>query len=255
MRGVIVMLRKVSIAVPLLLATALCGAAYADWIETYSARYKAMEEGERQALVLKESLLAEAPDLKPYELWRSLWSNLSPREKASRAMAIIEALYPEGDPSRWEEVGGFFLPQEVPKSLVALDAVFVAAQSLVQLDDESSPWLARKLLIDLSRSRWARHHFMRTAPEEYPSIVKAIDAATGLPPVGGWPMGEIRGKLPLARPVRWWITIATAMSEEMLFLDASGRPTGSHGPYAWDRRRGRIYNVNFGRDDGSEWDG
>jgi hypothetical protein len=233
----------------------MCGAAYADWIDTYSARYKAMEEGERQALALKEALLAEAPDLKPYELWRSLWGDLSLREKASRAMAVIEALYPEGDPSRWEEVGGFFLPQEVPKSLVALDAVFVAAQSLAQLDDEGSPWLARSLLIDLSRSRWARHHFMRTAPKEYPSIVRAIDAVTGLPPVGGWPMGEIEGELPLARPVHGWITIATAMSEEMLFLDASGRPTGNHGPYAWDRRRGRIYNVNFGRDDGAEWDG
>lgn len=255
MRKVMVMLRKVSIVVALLSVTALCGPSWADWIDTYSARYEAMEEGERQAFVLKKALLEEAPDLEPYDLWRSLWSDLHPRDKASRAMAIIEALYPEGDPSRWEEVSGFFLPQEVPKSLVALDAVFVAAQSLAQLDEEGAPWLARSLLIDLSRSRRVRHYFMRRAPKEYPSIVRAIDAATGLPPIGGWPMEEIEGELPLAHPVHGWITIATAMSEEMLFLDASGRPTGGSGPYAWDRRRGKIYNVNFGRDDGADWDG
>jgi len=223
---------------------------YEELVEVYGTKEESMPE----ARELKEALLSEAGELDGLGLWRSIIDSSTPhRKRAANALKLIEILFPQGDTSRWEEVSGFWYPALIPRPLAAFDAVYYAAMGLLELDEPGAPWLARELMSGLRRSSRSAHIAMREAPAEYAPIVAGLDERTGLSPMGGWPSGELVGSLPFARPVRFSISADWALVMGMTFLDNSGVPTSGMGPYAWDRKRGAIYRVTDGSDDGVWW--
>ena len=230
----------------LLVSVALFGTAPAlsagagRWEELVAA-YGAREEDRRAAALLRESLLAQAPREEPLRLWEALGATEG-RERASRALALVEALFPGGDPARWEEVGGFWNPREIPLSLAALDAVYEAVLALDDLPDGGASFLASTLLRRLLRSPGARIHAFLTAPAEYGQLTSTLPA---LGPA--WPQGRIEGRLPFARPVRGSVGQDRALREGFTFLDGCGRPSSGLGTYAWDRREGKLFRVRDGR--------
>jgi hypothetical protein len=197
-----------------------------------------------RAASLRAELAGQAGEGSPIERWRRLVRGEgTPQSRAADAVALSEALFPGGDPSRWEEVKGFWLPAEVPLPLAALDAVFYGAEALLSMQDERAPWLARFLVEALASSDRARTVAFRTAPAEVRDLLDELSAKAPPPPVGGWPSGTALGALPFARGVSGWITETRATMYNMTFLNASGVPVGGMGPYAWDRERGRLYRV------------
>jgi len=211
--------------------------------EELAALYLAKEEARPEIAELEESLLSMADQAKPIDLWRSIRDEGTPsRLRAANGLALIRLLFPEGDPSQWESVSGFWHPQMVPKPLAAFDAVYYTSLALLDLEERSAPWLAQRILEDLRSSSRSAHLAIRTAPREYENMIEKLEALTGLPPVGGWPKAEIKGELPFAHPARSVVTYSYAMLREMIFLNSAGQPA-SGGPYAWDRERGRVYRV------------
>jgi hypothetical protein len=218
-------------------------AAQGSWTwESLVDSYGNREEVRQQAHRLRGELLDEAPEEGPRQLWMGLSLPEAPRKRAARSLALIEALFPGGDPARWEEVGGFWNPQEIPLSLAALDGVYGAALALADVGGKEAPYLASWLLRRLLQSPKARVHAFLRAPSAYDRIV------AGVPPFGPpWPLGEREGSLPLARPVRGWVSQERALLQEMTFLDGQGRITSGSGFYAWDREKGALYRVREGR--------
>jgi hypothetical protein len=210
--------------------------------------YEIKEAGESEGLKLHERLLKQAPEGIPqYEMWKSLFSeNLSDEEKASIALKLVDDIFPEGDPSQWDAVEGLWIPQLMPKPLAALDGLYMAMQSLLSMDEEGAPWLARDLFLRLYKSRGARFYGIRTVPIEVLDILEKLKARAPLPPIGGWPNPQIIGRLPFARKIYGCISVDTALMYNMTFLDSYGRPRGGAGVFAWDRARGRIFHVRSG---------
>ncbi len=225
------------------LAAVASAAAAGEWTwESLVVSYGERDEGRREAERLRDLLLAEAPREEAYLLWEGLLLPEEPRARASRALALVEALFPEGDPARWEEVGGFWNPQEIPLCLAALDAVYGAALALADLPGKGGPYLASMLLRRLLQSPRARIHAFMTAPPVYGRLVARVPSYG--PP---WPRGEMKGSFPVACPVRGWVSQERALTLDMTFLDGYGRIASGLGSYAWDRERGRIYRVRDGR--------
>lgn len=226
----------------LLLGTAIPAAA--GTIEEWAAAIEARDAGMAQAGTLRAELLSRAGEISSIERWRDLVGGQgSAEEQAGNALVLVERLFPGGDPSRWEEVKGFWLPSDVPLPLAALDAVFYGAKALLSMQDGRAPWLARSLVEALASSDRARTVALRTAPAEVRGLLEDLAVQAPPPPVGGWPSGITRGNLPYAHAVSGWITESRATMQGMAFLNASGVPVGGGGIYAWDREHGRVYRV------------
>ena len=222
-----------------LYGTAACASRYDDLL----ARYEAARIGDVAAAALRTRLAGAAEKPAPLDLWDSLTrEGTSPELRAANALALLDALVPDGDPARWSEVGGFWRPREIPTPLAAVDAILVAAWTLAEMDDPGAPWLARKLLLAFLSDPAAALLFADNGPAEYAMTVDALTRRNVLPPHGVWRKDAPVGRLPLAREVRGFVTRDRAYAEGMTFLDAIGRPA-ANGVYAWDRIRGRIYEV------------
>jgi Sec-independent protein translocase protein TatA len=231
----------------LVLAVALVGpgaATAATTVEEWAAAIEARDAGMARAESLRAELLSRAGDGSPVERWRRMVRGEgSPEAIAADALALVDHLFPAGDPSRWEEVKGFWLPADVPVPLAALDAVFHGAVALLLMGGDRAPWLARSLVEALAASDRARTVAFRTAPAEVRALLEELAVQAPPPPVGGWPSGKALGRLPFAHAVSGWITETRATMQNMTFLNAFGVPVGGGGIYAWDRERGRLYRV------------
>lgn len=236
----------VLVCVAMLLAMLPAGAVPAEawtWEELVEV-YGEKAELQPEAKALHGELLSEAGELEGVALWKKIVDPATPaRQRAAGGLKLMEELFPAGNPGRWDEVSGFWHPSMVPKPLAAFDAVYYTVIGLLGLDDAGAPWLARQLLVTLKGSSRAAHLALREAPVEYETILTRLKAATGLPPVGGWPAGKLTGSLPFARPVRFSISGEYAMMKGMSFLNNSGVPFSGMGSFAWDREKGRIYRV------------
>ena len=222
-----------------LYGTAACASRYDDLL----ARYEAARIGDVAAAALRTRLAGAAEKPAPLDLWDSLTrEGTSPELRAANALALLDALVPDGDPARWNEVGGFWRPREIPTPLAAVDAILYAAGALAEMNDPGAPWLARKLLLAFLSDPAAALLFADHGPAEYAKTVYALTRRNVLPPHGVWRKDAPVGRLPLAREVRGFVTRDRAYAEGMTFLDAIGRPA-ANGVYAWDRIRGRIYEV------------
>nr|WP_321501191.1 cell division protein FtsL [uncultured Dethiosulfovibrio sp.] len=225
-----------------LITIALCLMSSVAW--GWQDRYDSMvemslkrEEGGIVGGHLKKELLSEAPSKSELILWKSLWEG-SARERASVGLALIEAIYPQGDPSRWGEVVGFVYPSLIPRPLMAVDALMVSVRSLMDL--EGGDFLAAELLRSFGSSSRAKHLFIDTSPKDMEDVLSELVSRTGMP--GSWKATDIEGSLPLAAPVGGAISQSSAIARGMRFLDGSGVPS-NNGPYGWDRSSGRIYQV------------
>ena len=222
-----------------LYGTAACASRYDDLL----ARYEAAQTGDVAAAALRTRLSGAAENLAPIDLWDSLMrEGMSQELRAANALALLDALVPDGDPARWSEVGGFWRPREIPTPLAAVDAILYAAVALAEMDDPGAPWLARKLLLALFSDPAAALLFAENGPAEYSMTVDALTRKHALPPNGLWRRDVSVGSLPLACECKGFIKRSRAMEEGMTFLDGAGRPV-ANGDYAWDRVRGKLYEV------------
>ena len=222
-----------------LYGTAACASRYDDLL----ARYEAARIGDVAAAALRTRLAGAAEKPAPLDLWDSLTrEGTSPELRAANALALLDALVPDGDPARWSEVGGFWRPREIPTPLAAVDAILYAAGALAEMNDPGAPWLARKLLLALLSDPAAALLFADNGPAEYAMTVDALTRKQVLPPHGVWRKDVSVGRLPLACECKGFIKRGRAMEDGMTFLDGAGRPV-ANGDYAWDRGRGKLYAV------------
>ncbi len=236
--------KMIGLAVLLLLAAG--SSAFADVQDRFDAlaeRYALREEGRIAASELRSDLLAEADSAAPYALWRSLVSGgLSPRKTAANSLALLNALIKEGDPAGWETVSGLFYPSLTPKPLAAADAVFLGSFALLAMEEKGADALAMQLMERFAESSTAKHYFLTTAPLELEAFKKAMEERKILPVYGRWTDSGYTGHLPFASSIGGYVSYDRALSEDMVFLNGAGQPA-ANGIYAWDRARGRIYNV------------
>lgn len=205
--------------------------------------YEQRSTWDKQAEELKGELVSMADGISGHDLWKSLWNeNISSEKRAANALKLAYELFPGSDLRRWEDIKGFWYPGIVPKPLAAMDAVYVAAYELVKMDRQGAAWLARNMLNDIARSSRTRYHFMKTAPDEYAFIIEALKNEGMKPVIGSWTDPDIKGKLPLAVPVRGYIGNNWAISMHYTFLNGTGQIVNL-GNYAWDRVKGKIYRV------------
>ncbi|HOO87743.1 MAG TPA: hypothetical protein PK442_08570, partial [Synergistales bacterium] len=87
-----------------------------------------------------------------------------------------------------------------------------------------------------------KYFFISAAPAEYSDIVRMLTERGVVPSFGKWPEAAVEGTLPLGAPVRGRVSRDRAISEGMTFLNGAGQPA-PNGMYAWDRKKGRIYDV------------
>ena len=208
-----------------------------------AARYSARMEGREDAVALRAALEAEAVQADAFALWRSLFrEGIAPREGASNALSLLNALLDDGDPALWESASGFFLPSFVPKPLAAADAVYASALFLLRMEEEGAAELAGMLFERLLDSPKGKYYFVSTSPAEYREIVRMLMERGVVPSFGKWPEGVAEGTLPLGAPVRGRVSLDRAISEGMVFLNGAGQPA-PNGMVAWDRKKGRIYDV------------
>ncbi len=240
-RGLGVLIFAVIFAAAVLPTAGTAGAwTWEELVEVYGQKAELAPE----AKALGEELLAEAGDLQGVELWRKVVDPATPgRQRAADGLKLVREIFPGGEPARWDEVSGFWLPAMVPKPLAAFDAVYFTAIGLLELEEPGSAWLARQILTELKKSFRAAHLALREAPAEYETILSRLEEATKLPPPGGWPKEKTTGTLPFARPVRFHVSADGALMRGMTFLNGSGVPVSGMGPFAWDRKRGAIYRV------------
>ena len=108
--------------------------AASDW-DTFVAEMEKKEKIKDTGAAIVADMLDIAPGGTETELWQKLW-NGEPRWRAAAAVALISRMFPDGDPSRWQEVSGFAPRQSVqPRQLIAMDAFFVAVDSLSRIPD------------------------------------------------------------------------------------------------------------------------
>lgn len=235
--------RGVCLALVVLLLGWAAGA-QADRFDELAERYSRRAGGREASSALESELKGEAHGGAPLALWRSLFSgDIPPRQGAANALALVETLFPDGDPAQWDGVSGFLRPSLVPGSLAAADAVVMAARFLLEMEDRSGDALALELMERFIRSSRAKYHFVSTRPRQLDALLREMERRGLTPAMGQWPPAmSVTGSLPFASPFRGYVTMNRALLEEMVFMNAAGqlRP---HGIYAWNRRRGGVYEV------------
>ena len=125
-----------------------------------------------------------------------------------------------------------------PRQLIAMDAFFVAVDSLSRIPD--GLWGSAYLLDLFGKSGFGKVMFIEEIPEGMDSLLSEIVSSTGLP--GDWSIKRTRGKLPILPVYKGYITRSTADSRNMQYLDGYGS-VASNGKYAWDRDRGYVYQI------------
>lgn len=183
-------------------------------------------------------LRREAPHGTERELWRMLWVGEA-RSRAAAGVALMDRIFPAGSPARWEEVRGFMSGTTfVPRQLAAMDAFFVTVAALDALP--GGEWTAAGYLHDFSRSARGLINFIEQLPSGLQQPIGSIIEKTGLE--GDWKVKSVRRRLPLLPVYGGVITRSGAESRRLQYFDGAGSMAGN-GIYAWDRDKGRIYQV------------
>lgn len=189
------------------------------------------------------AVLSDIRDIEPSgseaETWEKLWSG-EPKWRAAAGLALVDRIFPDGDPARWEEVNGFMgsSGSRRPRQLAAMDGLFVAITALRDVPD--GVWASAALLDKFGKSALGKVKFIDEIPAGMREVIDDVIAQTGLP--GDWSSKKIRGKMPLLPIYRGYITRDNADSKNMQYLDGFGSMSGN-GRYAWDRDRGYVYEV------------
>jgi hypothetical protein len=236
-----VMKRSVIAAVmAALLIAAASPVTAAEWDAFAAQMQKRIDIKEKGAAILGEIRAAE-PSGTEYELWTMLGSG-DAKTRAAAGLALVDRIFPNGDPSRWEEAKGFLTKGGLrPRQIAAMDGLFTAIAALRDLPD--GIWGAAYLLDQFGRSAKGKVKFIDEIPAEMRPVIDDILANTGLP--GDWTSKKIRGKMPMLPIYRGYVSRETADSLDLQYLDGYGS-IAYNGPYAWDRDRGYLYKISEG---------
>ena len=231
-------------AVCALCVAASCGLAMtkaeidAEWKRMTELRV-ARSAGEEKAAAIRADLDARVSDGKFIALWKKCTdAGAGGEERLAAAWSVIKKYVPDGDVSRWSEVGYYEIPAMMLRPFMVIDALYAALIELERTD--GGEWVAAGLLKDFSRSSHGRYDFLGECPAPVAEALARIVEKTGL--MGNWKPRRTVGTLPLARPVRGSVNREMVGQKGMLFLNAAGVPA-SNGSYAWDREKGRFYHV------------
>ena len=230
------------------LAAPVCAAS--DW-DALVADMQKRENIRATGAAVLQSVRELEPSGSESELWNKLWSG-EPKWRAAAGLALVDRVFPGGDPSKWEQVSGFLDKGSFrPRQLAALDGLFVAVTQLRELPD--GVWAAASLLSRFGQSAAGKIHFIDEIPQGFREVLDDVIAQTGLR--GDWSSKKVRGRLPLLPVYRGYVTREQADSRQMQYLDGYGALAGN-GRYAWDRDRGYIYEVmeENSSERGSFWD-
>lgn len=184
-------------------------------------------------------LSAEAPkNATERELWEQL-SSSEPRARAAAGVAMVEKMFPDGDPSRWNEVSGFLTAGgKEPRQLAAMDGLFTAVIELDKMD--GGVWGAASLLQRFGKSAAGRVAFIDEAPRELRAAIDDVVARTGLS--GDWSSKKVCGTMPILSGFEGYTTDGEVQARGMRYLDGYGSLAGN-GTMAWDRNNGKIYGI------------
>ena len=192
---------------------------------------------EKGASVLTE-LRAAAPSGTEEELWKMLFTG-DARSRAAAGLALADRIFPDGEPSRWAEVSGFFPHRSVqPRQLAAMDGLFTAVSAMRELPD--GVYASALLLGSFGKSAAGRLKFIDDIPKELRTVIDDVISKTKMK--GDWSSEKIRGKMPLMPLYRGYITRNRADSSQMQYLDGMGS-LAANGRFAWDRDKGYIYEI------------
>ena len=234
------MLKKIVLAMMLTLSFALFSSpSFADqkW-DAFVAKMEQRAKIKEVGLPIIEALRQSAPQGSEEELWL-MTKRGETKSRAAAAVALVDRMFPEGDPSRWEEVSGFLPKRSVqPRQLLAVDALFSAVASMRELPD--GVWGSAYLLDRFGKSAMGRLKFIDDIPAELRAVLDKVIEETQLS--GDWSSSVIRGRMPMLPLYRGYITRNHADSEAMQYLDGYGSLSGN-GRYAWDRDRNYIYEI------------
>lgn len=171
----------------------------------------------------------------------TLWNHLTSPERDVRvqcAWVIVRDYVPGANPANWEEVQGFELPDNRPRSLMVIDAIY---QLWIDLPSMGEPGklIAQELYNQFNLSSSGMKIFIEKAP------LPVVQALTRLAAEKNFHLRTMKaqGFMPLAHQIQSkTITEGYAVQLRMEYLDGSGRPA-TNGFYAWDRPNGRIYTI------------
>lgn len=181
----------------------------------------------------KDSLQAEE-----IELWRHLWEG-SAQDRVKAGLSLMDRVFPDGDPSRWQEASGFLSnTSRLPRQLAAIDALFVTIDSLNELPE--GVWASAYLLNKFGKSTRGRMYFIDDTTPEVRKIVDNVIEKTKLK--GDWSSKVIRGKAPFLPRHNGYISTSRAIDKRMIFLNGYGSIAGN-GNYSWDRENGYLYEI------------
>lgn len=214
-------------------------AASQDW-DQFVASMQQRENIKTTGPQILAQVSAQAPAVSDKELWKLSCSAPTAEQQAAASVALVNRWFPNGDPSQWEKVNGFFPPSSyTPLQIVAVNALFNAVTALSQIPD--GKYAAAYLMNTFSQSALGMITFIETMPAPFRKTLDSLIAETGMQPEK-WASTTIEGPYPFVPVYNWYTTYSNAVSNNFQFLNGWGGIAGS-GPYAWDRVHGYIYQI------------
>lgn len=173
------------------------------------------------------------------ELWEQLWQG-DPALRCKAGLALMDRIFPNGDPSRWQEVDGFLsISNRQPRQLAGIDAFFVVVSAIRDLPD--GVWASAYILEKFGKSTRGRMYFIDDTTPEIRAVLDDVINKTGLK--GDWSSRIIRGRMPFLPTYNGYITMSRAIDKQMVFINGHGAIAGN-GNYSWDRDGGYIYEIS-----------
>ena len=173
------------------------------------------------------------------ELWEQLWQG-DPALRCKAGLALMDRIFPNGDPSRWQEVDGFLsISNRQPRQLAGIDAFFVVVSAIRDLPD--GVWASAYILEKFGKSTRGRMYFIDDTTPDIRAVVDDVINKTGLK--GDWSSRIIRGRMPFLPTYNGYITMSRAIDKQMVFINGHGAIAGN-GNYSWDRDGGYIYEIS-----------
>jgi len=235
-------MRKIIAAAAIVLAFATF--AFAANIQNGAAANAPVNRMEEDgAKVLNSFAKGKLSEKEEYALWKKLWTTQG-TERVQAAMALVNSIYPDGDPANLDDVNGMLGDGYTrPRQIAAADAVFVAADELSKND--ATVWGAALLLNRFVKSATAEIMFVETTAPEAKAIMDNVVAKTGITPI--WAVKKVCGKMPFLPVYDGFRSRSIVADPDWIYLDNYGSFTGTCGAYAWNRKKGIICEIREDR--------
>ena len=220
---------------------ALPALAASDW-DSFVAQMESEQRLKTDGPVIVAQVAQMDPQATDKELWNLSCNAPSVETRAAASVALVNKLFPSGDPSRWQEVQGFFPPQSyIPLQLVAVNALYNAVTALSQMPNGKLG--AAYLMTLFGKSAIGKLYFIDNMPAQFRKTMDTLVAETPL--AGDWSSETVEGPWPFVPAENFNIcTSAVQANSDFQYLNAMGQ-IAKTGPYAWDRVTGGVYKVNI----------